>query len=208
MWRHIANPTKGWTRISFEVISLVRLWAFPSLTTFPCPNPRKTRIMTEPAQPGELPAHEPNDKTAREHEYWHHNLKIMARLLVVWFLVSFGCGILWVDFLNELTFRTLGNLCVIAGCIAMVASLFRWFSSSTVEDSSHGYTAIPLLWAIAFILLGIFFGARGTEVVRLGGFKLGFWFAQQGAIYVFVLLIFIYVKLMNKLDHEFGVEEE
>lgn len=42
----------------------------------------------------------------------------------------------------------------------------------------------------------------------LGGFKLGFWFAQQGSIYVFVVLIFIYMKKMNKIDREFGVEEE
>ena len=39
------------------------------------------------------------------------------------------------------------------------------------------------------------------------GFKLGFWFAQQGSIYVFVVLIFIYVRRMNRLDHEFGVDE-
>jgi putative solute:sodium symporter small subunit len=40
------------------------------------------------------------------------------------------------------------------------------------------------------------------------GFPLGFWFAQQGAIYVFVVLIFVYVFLMNRLDREFGVDEE
>lgn len=164
--------------------------------------------MTEPTQSGGLPAHVPQEKHAREQEYWHHNLKIMARLLVVWFLVSFGCGILWVDFLNNLTFSALGNVCVVAGVIAMATSFFRGFSSTMVEDSSRGYSAIPLLWAIAFILLGVFFGAKGEEIVKLGGFKLGFWFAQQGAIYVFVVLIFVYVRLMNKLDHEFGVEEE
>ena len=42
----------------------------------------------------------------------------------------------------------------------------------------------------------------------MGGFKLGFWFAQQGSIYVFVLLIFVYVYLMNRLDRRFGVNEE
>jgi len=46
------------------------------------------------------------------------------------------------------------------------------------------------------------------DKIRIGGFKLGFWFAQQGAIYVFVLLIFIYVRLMNKLDKEFDVAED
>lgn len=43
---------------------------------------------------------------------------------------------------------------------------------------------------------------------RLGGFKLGFWFAQQGSIYVFVVLIFVYVRLMNKLDKKYGFDEE
>ena len=43
---------------------------------------------------------------------------------------------------------------------------------------------------------------------KMGGFKLGFWFAQQGSIYVFVVLIFIYVYLMNRLDKKFGVDEE
>jgi putative solute:sodium symporter small subunit len=38
---------------------------------------------------------------------------------------------------------------------------------------------------------------------HLGGFKLGFWFAQQGAIYVFVILIFVYIYLMNRLDQKF-----
>ena len=78
-------------------------------------------------------------------DYWKANLKLMGRLLVVWFVVSFGCGILFVDALNE---------------------------------------------------------------IEMGGYKLGFWFAQQGAIYVFVLLIFVYVKRMNQIDREFGVEED
>jgi putative solute:sodium symporter small subunit len=43
--------------------------------------------------------------------------------------------------------------------------------------------------------------------IRLGGFQLGFWFAQQGSIYVFVLLILVYVRLMNRLDREFDVDE-
>ena len=45
------------------------------------------------------------------------------------------------------------------------------------------------------------------DSVRLGGFKLGFWFSQQGSIYVFVVLIFVYVRLMNRLDREFEVDE-
>lgn len=76
--------------------------------------------------------------------YWNKNLKYLAILLSIWFLVSFGCGILFVDQLNT---------------------------------------------------------------IRIGGFKLGFWFAQQGAIYAFIVLIFIYVYLMNKLDKAHGVDE-
>lgn len=44
--------------------------------------------------------------------------------------------------------------------------------------------------------------------IRMGGFKLGFWFAQQGSIYVFIALIFAYVWLMNKLDKEYDVDEK
>tara|TARA_Y100000310_G_scaffold185823_1_gene185885 strand:+ start:452 stop:718 length:267 start_codon:yes stop_codon:yes gene_type:complete len=82
-----------------------------------------------------------DDKTA----YWKENISILAKLLVVWFVVSFGCGILLVDVLNEIQFF---------------------------------------------------------------GFKLGFWFAQQGAIYVFVVLIFVYMAKMNALDKKYGVDEE
>ncbi|MEZ4957800.1 MAG: DUF4212 domain-containing protein [Saprospiraceae bacterium] len=77
--------------------------------------------------------------------YWNRNLRYLAFLLAIWFLVSYGCGILFADTLNNF---------------------------------------------------------------QIGGFKLGFWFAQQGAIYVFVALIFIYVLLMNKLDKEYEVDEE
>ena len=77
--------------------------------------------------------------------YWRANLTLMAKLLVIWFVVSFVCGILLVDVLNEIQFF---------------------------------------------------------------GFKLGFWFAQQGAIYVFVALIFVYVHKMNAIDRQFGVDEE
>jgi putative solute:sodium symporter small subunit len=66
------------------------------------------------------------------------------------------------------------------------------------------------------ILLSIWFLASyGTAIifkdalntVRIGGFKLGFWFAQQGSMYVFVILIFVYVRLMNKLDKKYGYNE-
>ncbi len=46
------------------------------------------------------------------------------------------------------------------------------------------------------------------DKIKIGGFKLGFWFSQQGSIFVFVIIIFVYVRLMNKLDRKFKVEEE
>ena len=82
---------------------------------------------------------------APDKRYWRKNVQYLLTLLSIWFIVSYGCGILFVDALN--TFQ-------------------------------------------------------------LGGFKLGFWFAQQGSIYVFVILIFVYVALMNKLGKKFDVDEK
>lgn len=76
--------------------------------------------------------------------YWRANLKYLVILLSIWFLVSFGAGILFKDHLDQF---------------------------------------------------------------KLGGFKLGFWFAQQGSIYIFVILIFVYIYLMNKLDKKYGYDE-
>ena len=72
--------------------------------------------------------------------YWQLNLLILFILLSIWFLVSFGFGIIWSENLDQ---------------------------------------------------------------IKFGGFKLGFWFAQQGSIYFFVIIIFIYIFLMNKLDKKF-----
>ena len=55
--------------------------------------------------------------------------------------------------------------------------------------------------------MGILFVNQLNEI-KIGGFKLGFWFAQQGAIYVFVILIFVYIRLMNKLDKKYGFNED
>ena len=77
--------------------------------------------------------------------YWKANIRLVIGCLVVWFIVSFGFGILLAEPLNS---------------------------------------------------------------IRLGGYKLGFWFAQQGSIYVFVALIFFYANRMNKLDRKFHVEED
>ena len=73
-------------------------------------------------------------------QYWKKNIQIVSILLVFWFLVSFGFGIIFADNLDEISFF---------------------------------------------------------------GFKLGFWFAQQGSILIFVAIIFIYIRSMKKLDQEF-----
>lgn len=62
------------------------------------------------------------------------------------------------------------------------------------------------IWFFASFVLGIFL-AEPLNSIRLGGFKLGFWFAQQGSIYIFVAIIFIYINWMNKLDKEYDVDE-
>ena len=76
--------------------------------------------------------------------YWQANIRLVLGLLSIWFLVSFGCGILFVDFLDQ----------------------FKFF-----------------------------------------GFNLGFWFAQQGSIYVFVILIFVYIHRIKKLEQTFDKDE-
>ena len=76
--------------------------------------------------------------------YWHRNVRLVTQLLIVWFVVSYGCGILLVDVLNQ---------------------------------------------------------------VRIGGYKLGFWFAQQGSMYVFIVLVFYYARKMAALDREFNVDK-
>lgn len=61
------------------------------------------------------------------------------------------------------------------------------------------------VWFVASYVLGIFL-VEPLNTVRIGGAKLGFWFAQQGSIYVFVILIYIYIGLMNKLDKKYGYD--
>ncbi|MDA0196970.1 MAG: DUF4212 domain-containing protein [Bacteroidetes bacterium] len=70
------------------------------------------------------------------------------------------------------------------------------------------YLAILLsIWFLSSYVLGIIL-VEQLNAIRIGGFKLGFWFAQQGSIYVFVILIFVYVRLMNKLDRKYDVDEK
>jgi putative solute:sodium symporter small subunit len=88
-----------------------------------------------------LPMSDQNQRQA----YWKANLKLVAILLAIWFVVSYLFGIILVDQLNA---------------------------------------------------------------ISLGGYKLGFWFAQQGSMYIFVVLIFVYANLIGKLDKKFNVHEE
>lgn len=70
------------------------------------------------------------------------------------------------------------------------------------------YLAILLsIWLLVSFILGILL-ADFLNTYHIGGFPLGFWFAQQGAIYFFVILIFVYVYLMNKLDKAYEVDEK
>jgi len=86
-----------------------------------------------------------NKESEKNTSYWKANLKIISWLMIVWFLCSFGFGIIFSDTLDQF---------------------------------------------------------------RIGGFQLGFWFAQQGGIYIFILLVFVYVYLMNKLDKNYAETEE
>ena len=86
-----------------------------------------------------------SDRNEAAAAYWKENLRLLLSLLTIWFVVSFGCGILFVDQLDK---------------------------------------------------------------IQIGGFPLGFWFAQQGSIYTFLILIFVYIFKMNKLDRKYNVHEE
>ena len=63
------------------------------------------------------------------------------------------------------------------------------------------------VWFIVSFFFGILF-KENLDAFSIGGFKLGFWFAQQGSMYIFVILIFIYVRLINKLDKKYGFDSK
>lgn len=63
------------------------------------------------------------------------------------------------------------------------------------------------IWFFASFGLGILL-AEKVNTIKMGGFKMGFWFAQQGSIYIFLIIIWVYVWLMNRLDKEFNLDEE
>jgi putative solute:sodium symporter small subunit len=64
-----------------------------------------------------------------------------------------------------------------------------------------------IIWALVSYGAGILF-APMLNSIQLGGYPLGFWFAQQGSIYIFIALIFYYAKAMGKIDRKFGVQED
>lgn len=68
-------------------------------------------------------------------------------------------------------------------------------------------TILLSIWFVVSYVFGILL-VEQLNTIKLGGFKLGFWFAQQGAMYVFVVLIFVYVRIMNKLDKKYGFDEK
>jgi putative solute:sodium symporter small subunit len=68
-------------------------------------------------------------------------------------------------------------------------------------------TICLVIWFVVSYLFGIIL-VEQLNHIRIGGYKLGFWFAQQGSIYTFVALIFFYANRMHKLDREHGVHED
>ena len=68
-------------------------------------------------------------------------------------------------------------------------------------------TGILVVWALVSYVFGIIL-VDPLNAIHIGGYKLGFWFAQQGSIYTFVFLIFFYVWRMNKLDRDYDVHED
>lgn len=84
---------------------------------------------------------------------------------------------------------------------------------SRSSDNSYWRSNLRILtlllgiWFVVSFLLAIFF-ADALDTVRIGGFGLGFWMAQQGAIYVYLVLIFAYIHLMDRLDRAHGVDEQ
>jgi putative solute:sodium symporter small subunit len=63
------------------------------------------------------------------------------------------------------------------------------------------------IWFVVSFLLSVIFVDQ-LDVIHIGGFKLGFWMAQQGSIYIYVVLIFVYLKMMDNLDHKYHHDEK
>lgn len=79
-------------------------------------------------------------------------------------------------------------------------------NARTYWKNNLKYLVILLsIWFLVSYVFGILL-VEQLNTIKIGGFKLGFWFAQQGAIYVFVILIFVYIRLMNRLDKKFNLD--
>jgi putative solute:sodium symporter small subunit len=81
----------------------------------------------------------------------------------------------------------------------------------TKKSKAYWKENLRYLFILLTIWFAVSFGAGilfkdALDEIKIGGFKLGFWFAQQGSMYVFVILIFVYVHLMNKLDRKYGYD--
>ena len=81
----------------------------------------------------------------------------------------------------------------------------------TKKSKTYWKENLRYLFILLTIWFAVSFGAGilfkdALDEIKIGGFKLGFWFAQQGSMYVFVILIFVYVHLMNKLDRKYGYD--
>ena len=74
------------------------------------------------------------------------------------------------------------------------------------KENLRYLTILLSIWFLVSFVFGILLVDQ-LNTIKFGGFKLGFWFAQQGSIYVFVALIFVYIKLMNMLDKKYDVNE-
>ena len=74
------------------------------------------------------------------------------------------------------------------------------------QDNLRILKILLTIWFIVSFLLAIVF-ADALNEFRMGGFRLGFWFAQQGAVYCYVVLIFVYIGLMNRLDRRYKVDQ-
>ncbi len=68
-------------------------------------------------------------------------------------------------------------------------------------------STLLVVWFVVSYLFGIIL-VEPLNSIRIGGYQLGFWFAQQGSIYTFLILIYVYARGMAKLDREHGVEED
>ena len=78
-------------------------------------------------------------------------------------------------------------------------------ASAYWKENLRYLVVLLTIWFAVSYGAGILF-KDALNNIRIGGFKLGFWFAQQGSIYVFVILIFVYVRLMNRLDKKYGYD--